>query len=46
MNVKVNASSYKDKDFVIDIISQGNEIERKVIALEAEIIELVNKKIV
>ncbi|SDF63654.1 glutamate formiminotransferase / formiminotetrahydrofolate cyclodeaminase [Mucilaginibacter pineti] len=45
MNVKVNASSYKDKDFVVDIIYQGNEIERKAIAIEAEIIELVNAKI-
>jgi glutamate formiminotransferase/formiminotetrahydrofolate cyclodeaminase len=45
MNVKVNASSYKDKDFVVDIIYQGNEIERKAIAIETEIIELVNAKI-
>ncbi|MFB0498277.1 glutamate formiminotransferase/formiminotetrahydrofolate cyclodeaminase [Mucilaginibacter sp. OAE612] len=45
MNVKINASGYKDKDYVIDIIYRGNEIERKAIALEAEIIELVNEKI-
>jgi glutamate formiminotransferase/formiminotetrahydrofolate cyclodeaminase len=45
MNVKINASGYKDKDFVVDIIYRGNEIERKAIALEAEIIELVNGKI-
>ncbi|WPU93397.1 glutamate formimidoyltransferase [Mucilaginibacter sabulilitoris] len=45
MNVKVNASGYKDKDFVVDIIYKGNEIERKVIALETEIIELVNGRI-
>jgi glutamate formiminotransferase/formiminotetrahydrofolate cyclodeaminase len=45
MNVKINASGYKDKDYVIDIIYRGNEIERKAIALEAEIIELVNGKI-
>jgi glutamate formiminotransferase/formiminotetrahydrofolate cyclodeaminase len=45
MNVKINASGYKDKDFVIDIIYRGNEIERQAIALEAEIIELVNDKI-
>jgi glutamate formiminotransferase/formiminotetrahydrofolate cyclodeaminase len=45
MNVKINASCYKHKDFVIDIIYRGNEIERKAIALEAEIIELVNGKI-
>jgi len=45
MNVKINASGYKDKDFVIDIIYRGNEMERQAIALEAEIIELVNDKI-
>lgn len=45
MNVKINASGYKDKDFVVDIIYRGNEIERKAIALETEIIELVNEKI-
>ncbi|MDB5149017.1 MAG: ftcD [Mucilaginibacter sp.] len=45
MNVKINASGYKDKDYVIDIIYRGNEIERKAIALEAEVIELVNGKI-
>jgi glutamate formiminotransferase/formiminotetrahydrofolate cyclodeaminase len=45
MNVKINASGYKDKNFVTDIISKGNEIERKAIALETEIIELVNGKI-
>ncbi len=45
MNVKINASGYKDKDYVVDIVYRGNEIERQAIALEAEIIELVNGKI-
>jgi glutamate formiminotransferase/formiminotetrahydrofolate cyclodeaminase len=45
MNVKINASGYKDKDYVLDIIYRGNEIERQAITLEAEIIELVNGKI-
>jgi glutamate formiminotransferase/formiminotetrahydrofolate cyclodeaminase len=45
MNVKINASGYKDKDYVLDIIYRGNEIERQAIALEAEIIEMVNGKI-
>jgi len=45
MNVKINASGYKDKTFVTDIIAKGSDIERKAIALEAEIIELVNGKI-
>ncbi len=45
MNVKINASGYKDKGFVTDIIAKGNDIEQKVIALETEVIELVNGKI-
>ena len=45
MNVKINASGYKDKNFVTDIIAKGNDIEQKAIAQEAKIIELVNEKI-
>lgn len=45
MNVKINASGFKDKIFVNDIIAKGNEIEQKTIALEAEAIKLVNSKI-
>jgi glutamate formiminotransferase/formiminotetrahydrofolate cyclodeaminase len=45
MNVKINVSGYKDKVFVDDIISRGSEIEKKTIALEGEIIELVKSKI-
>ena len=45
MNVKINASGYKDKEFTDVVIAEGNEIERKTVALEQEIIELVNLKI-
>ncbi|HEY1038670.1 MAG TPA: glutamate formimidoyltransferase [Bacteroidia bacterium] len=45
MNVKINASGYKDKGFIADIIAKGNAIEQKAIALEAEVIKLVNSKI-
>jgi len=45
MNVKINASGYKDKAFTDAIIAEGNEMEKKAIELEAEIIELVNLKI-
>jgi glutamate formiminotransferase/formiminotetrahydrofolate cyclodeaminase len=45
MNVKINASGYKDKVFVDDVISRGTEIEKQTIALEEEIIALVNGKI-
>ena len=46
MNVKINASGYKDKDFVAKVIADGSELERKAIELEAGIIALVNSKIV
>jgi len=45
MNVKINASGYKDKNYTADIIKQGEELERQTVALEAEIIQLVNAKI-
>jgi len=45
MNVKINASGYKDKAFVEKILTDGNEVESKAIALEKEIIEIVNRKI-
>jgi glutamate formiminotransferase/formiminotetrahydrofolate cyclodeaminase len=45
MNVKINASGYKDKTYTTDIIKQGEELERQAIAIEAEIIGLVNDKI-
>jgi glutamate formiminotransferase / formiminotetrahydrofolate cyclodeaminase len=46
MNVKINASGYKDKAYTADIIKRGEEIEKQTIALESEIIALVNSKIV
>jgi glutamate formiminotransferase/formiminotetrahydrofolate cyclodeaminase len=45
MNVKINASGYKDKTYTTDIIKQGEELERQAIALEAEVIGIVNSKI-
>ncbi|MDB4999042.1 MAG: glutamate formimidoyltransferase [Mucilaginibacter sp.] len=45
MNVKINTSGYKDKILVDDVISRGTEIEKQTIALEEEIIKLVNSKI-
>jgi len=42
MNMKINASGYKDKVFTDAIIAEGNEIEKKAVELEAEIIEMVN----
>ena len=45
MNVRINASGFDDKRFIEDIIARGREIEKKAIALEAEILKLVNSKI-
>ena len=45
MNVKINASGYKDKNYTADIIKQGEELEKEAIALEAEVIAIVNSKI-
>jgi glutamate formiminotransferase/formiminotetrahydrofolate cyclodeaminase len=45
MNVRINASGYDDKIFVNDIIAKGQEIENKTIALETEILKVVNEKI-
>lgn len=45
MNVRINAADYDDKNFVEDIITKGREIENKAIALEKEILDIVNTKI-
>jgi glutamate formiminotransferase/formiminotetrahydrofolate cyclodeaminase len=45
MNVRINAAGYDDKNYVADIVKLGKEIEDKTIALEAEILKIVNEKI-
>lgn len=45
LNVRINASGFDDKIFVAEIIAKGNEIERSTIALEIEILKIVNEKI-
>ncbi len=45
MNVRINASSYNDRNFVEDVLSRGKEIENKAIALESDILKIVNEKI-
>ncbi len=45
MNVRINGAGYDDKTYVNDIIAKGKEIENKTIALEAEILRVVNEKI-
>jgi len=45
LNVKINASGLKDTAFVDDIIAKALIIENKAIAMETEILEIVNSKI-
>ena len=45
LNVKINAAGLKDRKFADDLLKRGFEIEQLAIKAEAEIIDLVNKKI-
>ena len=45
MNVRINAAGYDDKIFAKEIVAKGKEIENNAIALESEIIKIVNEKI-
>src|SRR6187431_1250473 len=45
MNVRINAAGYEDKSFVNDVVAKGKKIENDTVALEKEILEIVNKKI-
>lgn len=44
LNVKINASGLKDKDFVKSVIARGTEIESKTESAEMEILKLINDK--
>ncbi|MBE6188294.1 MAG: glutamate formimidoyltransferase [Rikenellaceae bacterium] len=45
LNVKINAAGLKDREIAERLISQANEIARKAVAQEAEILQIVNQKI-
>ena len=45
LNVKINAAGLKDREAAERLISEANEIARKAIAQEAEILQIVNQKI-
>jgi glutamate formiminotransferase / formiminotetrahydrofolate cyclodeaminase len=45
MNVRINAAGYEDKEYVKNIIAKGQKIEEQTVAIEKEILEIVNKKI-
>ncbi len=46
LNVKTNAAGLKDRGYAENVLAQGAEIERKAIEAEAQILTLVNSKIV
>ncbi|MBN2683610.1 MAG: glutamate formimidoyltransferase [Bacteroidales bacterium] len=45
LNVKINASGLNDKAYVEKVLAEGEEIQKKAIALENTILEIVNSKI-
>jgi glutamate formiminotransferase / formiminotetrahydrofolate cyclodeaminase len=45
MNVRINAAGCEDKEFAATTIAKGKEIEDSTIALEKEILKIVNEKI-
>ncbi len=45
LNVKINAADVEDKSFVKRKLNEGAEIEANAIALESEILKIVNQKI-
>ncbi len=45
LNVKINASGLEDKNYVDDIVSKAEEIEKKAIVFESDILKIVNGKI-
>ena len=45
MNVKINAPQVEDKAWLEDILARGKKMQDKVIALEKEILETVERKI-
>ena len=45
MNVKINASGYKDTAYTTEVLNEGTALEKMAIDLEAEIVGIVNGKI-
>jgi glutamate formiminotransferase/formiminotetrahydrofolate cyclodeaminase len=45
LNVKINAGSLDDKEFVNDILDKASAIEQKAKAMEDEILKIVESKI-
>ena len=45
MNVRINTNGYNDKVYVAETLKRGKEIENKAIALEEEILKIVDGKL-
>ena len=45
LNVKINASGLKDKEFVVSVLDEAQSILQKAIRLEKEILKVVEDKI-
>ncbi len=45
LNVKINAADLKDRAYADDILARGAAIEQRAVEAEAEIMEIVNRKI-
>lgn len=45
LNVKINASSLTDRSYAEDMLAKADEIERKAVQLETDILAIVNSKI-
>jgi glutamate formiminotransferase/formiminotetrahydrofolate cyclodeaminase len=46
LNVKINAAGLKDRSYADEVLASGSEIVSRAIALETEIMEIVDRKIV
>ncbi len=45
LNVKINAAGLDDRTFAEQVLKEGNVIQQKTLALEQEILDIVNRKI-
>ena len=45
LNVKINTAGLDDKKYVDDVIAKGKKIQEKAIALEKEILAIVESKL-
>ena len=45
LNVRINAAGYDDKGWVQQVLAKGKELERKTLAAEAEILQIVEGKL-